>query len=154
MGLVYRLVRTRLFIVSVATAMLCPSTTLAQESLDEGLRGLVNIAGLRRNSSPVQTFHIGVVEGGDHRWVVYWPEARRLFWIPEAADVSFFSNLKVGSDMWDVETGLANTQEQIGDRTHIRTEAWALEQIEIAMTGRTLVVNISVPGRARWVRRP
>lgn len=117
--------------------------------LNRELRNLSQDQGARRNSSPVQTFHIGENKEGNWRWSIYWPEARKLFWIEETTAGSLPNSLSIAAEWFDLETGLVNTREETGSSTYLVDETWARDQIAVATSGRTLRIPISVPDRAR-----
>lgn len=141
----------RVFVSTILVLLGAVSIASAGDSypLDERLSDIANDSVIRRNSSPIQTFHIARFEHSSFRWRVYWPEARLLLWVPEGSSEATIALI---SEFFDLETGVVNTQKEIGTSTYLVDGDWARGQIEAAIDGRILRVAVVVPERAEDIQ--
>ena len=144
-----------LLVTSLLSVLLVTSAaeTVAQQPNNflQGLRILAEDGVLRRNDSPIQTFHIGseFALSEERHFFIYWPEARRLFRFPVTASTSEFwlRPTLMGDQRIDLEADVVRSIEDFPGSTYLQSTEWTKEKIEDCLNGETVVITIELPER-------
>lgn len=125
--------------------MFTQTVVYAAEGYHRTLDALAHDVTMRRNHSPVQTFHVQDFQGDAERFFVYWPESRRLISLPIAHSKfnEDWDDPSLVARFTDLENGVVNSLDEVGSSTYLETVDFVEDAIRLCLDGEAYVVSLS-----------